>query len=68
MIASDGIWDVLSNADVVRLCISYACTVRNNELEVDVTKIQGAARRLSESAKLKGSKDNISSVIIDLQH
>jgi serine/threonine protein phosphatase PrpC len=66
--ASDGIWDVIRNSDIAKLVISLACTVKCKNLIVDSTKLGSAARLLNQVAKARGSNDNLSSVIVDLQN
>lgn len=51
ILASDGLWDVVSNQDAVRL-------VR------DIPRADKAAQRLVEEAYQRGSSDNISVVLV----
>ena len=63
IIASDGLWDVISNQDSVDFCHSALATAkRNHEIIPDVKN--HLAKLLVEEAQRRGSMDNISAVII----
>lgn len=68
ILASDGLWDVVSNevaCQVVRKCfagrIKWAAAA-----EVDGTRASRAANVLADLAMSRGSKDNISVIVVDL--
>lgn len=54
VLASDGLWDVLSNEEVA----TYACQTNNPKI---------VARRLLKEALGRGSADNITVLVVDLQ-
>jgi serine/threonine protein phosphatase PrpC len=54
ILASDGVWDVLSS----QAAVDVVCAAK------DVTE---ASRRLTETAYKRGSMDNITSLVIDLR-
>eukprot|EP00249_Psilotum_nudum_P022906 c28687_g2_i3 orf=511-2262(+) len=72
ILASDGLWDVISNdvaCEVARRCLAtvrrklesgYAC-------HTDETPATAAAALLTKLALARGSKDNISVVVVDLK-
>lgn len=84
ILASDGLWDVVSNdlaCQVVRKClngrikrISHDSVVQQDiELEqVDMAKgedhVVAAADVLVELALARGSRDNVSVIVVDLRH
>eukprot|EP00554_Chaetoceros_debilis_P011518 CAMPEP_0194105928 /NCGR_PEP_ID=MMETSP0150-20130528/6041_1 /TAXON_ID=122233 /ORGANISM="Chaetoceros debilis, Strain MM31A-1" /LENGTH=596 /DNA_ID=CAMNT_0038793933 /DNA_START=324 /DNA_END=2111 /DNA_ORIENTATION=- len=41
VIASDGIWDALSNEQVASITMSYSCTVKGKSLQVDAKNLDG---------------------------
>ena len=55
VLASDGLWDVLSNQDAVTLVRDMV--QKDNDVE-------GAAGKLTQEAINRGSNDNVSCVII----
>eukprot|EP01018_Ginkgo_biloba_P019533 Gb_23929 [translate_table: standard] len=55
VIASDGLWDVISNEDAVSLVKS-------------IEDPEAAARKLTETAFAKGSADNITCVVVRFNH
>ncbi|MCO5573566.1 hypothetical protein L7F22_027337 [Adiantum nelumboides] len=59
ILASDGLWDVVSNQDACS--IARRCLAANREA-------QRAASALAQKAHDRGSSDNISVVVIDLRH
>lgn len=72
VVASDGLWDVVSNnfvCEVVRSCLQGHMR-RHNMKEVHNHTIKSyaaeAAAILAELAMAKGSKDNISVIVIQL--
>ena len=58
VLACDGLWDVLSNQDVVNFI--------NEELFINNDKKENISKKLADYAIKKGSTDNISIVIIYL--
>ncbi|XP_057520543.1 probable protein phosphatase 2C 8 [Amaranthus tricolor] len=71
VIASNGLWDVISNetaCDIVRKC-SLNEAVNRKVLEGVVGNYAAAsAAMLVELALARGSKDNISVIVVELQH
>lgn len=55
ILASDGLWDVVSNQDAVNL-------VR------DVRDPEKAAKKLAEEAMSRGSNDNVSAIVVRFKH
>lgn len=68
VVATDGIWDVLDNKQVATLTLSYACGVKNQSLVVGQEKLKWAAQKICDRAKLLGSRDNLSTIVVDLQN
>ena len=60
VIASDGLWDVMSNDDVARVCLKHGNVPWSSQAEA-------AARRLTEEAFNLGSQDNICSLVVDVR-
>ncbi|CAH0518301.1 unnamed protein product [Peronospora belbahrii] len=54
VLASDGVWDTVSNEDVAQLVLKYEDP-------------QAAAQRIMEEAYARGSMDNICAMVIDLR-
>ncbi|KAJ7535152.1 hypothetical protein O6H91_12G021000 [Diphasiastrum complanatum] len=74
ILASDGLWDVLSNeeaCDIARRCLAGHCRYRNHpgspDNEIDNPLATAAAAILAKVALSKGSMDNISVVVVDLK-
>lgn len=73
ILASDGLWDVISNevaCQVVRRCLTGR--IKSQEFFNQISKISSnraevAAVILAELAISKGSKDNISVIVVDLK-
>ena len=55
VLASDGIWDMLSNEEVGKICMT--CGDINN-----------ASKQLVEEAFNRGSQDNMTAMVIDLRN
>lgn len=68
VVASDGLWDVVSNkfvCEVVRSCLKGH--VKRNSKEDSIQSVAAeAAALLAELAMARGSKDNISVIVIQL--
>jgi protein phosphatase 1L len=54
VLASDGVWDTLSNEDCARVVCKASC-------------VGQAARKVVEEAMARGSSDNITCTVVDLQ-
>ncbi|BAU00638.1 hypothetical protein VIGAN_10224900 [Vigna angularis var. angularis] len=70
VVASDGLWDVVSNkfvCEVVRSCL-HGQIKRNLKEETVVSNATEAASLLAELAMARGSKDNISVIVIQLNN
>lgn len=69
IIASDGLWDVISNefaCEVARRCLRRQ--IRRKVLEeVSGSRPAEAATLLAELAIARGSKDNISIIVVELK-
>ena len=59
IIATDGLWDVLSNQTVAQI----SCTVAKRSER----GVQEVAEALAQDAYAKGSTDNISVIVLDLR-
>ncbi|KAJ7560971.1 hypothetical protein O6H91_03G008100 [Diphasiastrum complanatum] len=76
ILASDGLWSVLSNeaaCDIVRKCMTGRCKVSlvcrsscSTNLNSDDSLASAAASLLTKLAFARGSNDNISVVVVDL--
>lgn len=51
VIASDGIWDALSNEQVASMTMSYSCTVKGKSLRVDAKNLRWTSKRICEHAR-----------------
>ncbi len=58
VLASDGLWDVLNNAQVAQLL---------QELDRQKSDFMDMARELCVEALMRGSQDNITVVVVDLR-
>lgn len=70
VVASDGLWDVVSNnfvCEVVRSCLQGHIK-RNMKEDTIQSYAAEAAALLAELAMAKGSKDNISVIVIQLNN
>ena len=69
VLASDGLWDVISNevaCQVVKRCLDGR--MRRNSLEAEnESRAARAAAVLAELAMARGSKDNTSVIVVDLR-
>ncbi|MCL7022739.1 hypothetical protein MKW94_000155 [Papaver nudicaule] len=70
ILASDGLWDVMTNetaCEVVRKCLEGRTLVRRSAMSVNRNNSGEAAAVLAELAMARGSKDNISVVVVELK-
>lgn len=61
VMACDGLWDVLTNSDVINFILNECY---DNTLNTRIHKQTNIARKLAEYAILKGSTDNITILVI----
>lgn len=66
VIASDGIWDVLSNNDVADIVTKHSCISSNGTPKTFAPNFKWAARQLCKQAIKLHSKDNLSAIVVDL--
>jgi len=71
VVASDGIWDVMQNADVAKFIIEETCTTDDNNggsgnKVVDLELLKWVGRKLCVEAGRLGSGDNTSVVVVVL--
>jgi serine/threonine protein phosphatase PrpC len=59
----DGLWDVLSNQEVINFVLDMCYDIKNN---IRYSKQQNVAKNLAEHAIKKGSTDNVSVIVIFL--
>lgn len=62
VLATDGVWDVLTNSAVAELC---ATTLRQSQGSMK-QKLEILARRITRRAYNIGSVDNITTLVLDL--
>ena len=67
IIASDGLWDVLSNQETVDFCHAVLAMTKQKDPEILDAAKNHMAKLLVEEAQKRGSMDNISAVIIWFQ-
>ena len=67
VIASDGLWDVLSNQETIDFCYSVLAMAQKKDPEILDAAKSHMAKLLVEEAQKRGSMDNISAVIIWFQ-
>ena len=69
ILASDGLWDVISNevaCQIVKRCLDGR--MRRNSMEVEnESRAAEAAAVLAELAMARGSNDNITVIVVDLR-
>lgn len=71
VVASDGLWDVISNnlaCEVVRRCLDGHMRRIFKEGFIRTAPAAEAAALLAELAMARGSKDNISVILVLLKH
>ena len=66
ILASDGMWDVLSNDEVCKIALAELERVlaKGSSVRSGLTK---AARLLADTALKRGSRDNVTVLIVDLK-
>ena len=64
VVASDGIWDVMSNEQVANFLIDVAVDKKTGIVRDDMLRLAG--RRLCDEASRLGSGDNLSAVVVSL--
>ncbi len=65
VIACDGIWDVLTNQEVVNFVLTYCF---DTTTKVRINKHLNIAKRLTEYAYKKGSGDNLTVIVVFFDH
>ena len=69
LLASDGLWDVMTNEDAVSCVETCLAEKTENDYKTDrASQFASALRVLVGSAYTAGSRDNISAIIIDMQN
>jgi len=68
VVATDGIWDVLENQQIASMTLSYSCKSAKRTLCVGAENLKWTAQKLCDRAKNLGSGDNLSALVVDLQH
>lgn len=69
ILASDGLWDMISNefaCQVVRRCLSGRMKRKSQDV-LSESRAAEAAIVLAELAMARGSRDNISVIVVDLK-
>lgn len=66
LLATDGLWDVLTNEEAYRIIRHTIATNQREGVELPDC-IQSAANRLTRIAMDRGSRDNITVILLDLQ-
>lgn len=64
VVATDGIWDVLENKQVAIMTLSYSLASINRSVD---ERLKTTAQKICDRAKELGSRDNLSTLVIDLQ-
>lgn len=67
IVASDGLWDVMSIEEVGDIACRHLRWHRRNGLADGLPAAQAVANHLTELAYQKNSSDNISVVVVDLK-
>jgi len=62
VLATDGLWDMLSNSEVAKICTSVISEPQGTRKE----KIDRLAKDLTKKAYELGSIDNITTLVVDL--
>lgn len=66
LMATDGLWDVLTNEEAYRIIRHTMASNRAQGVGLDIC-IQSSANRLTKIALDRGSRDNITVILLDLQ-
>lgn len=67
VVASDGVWDTMSNDLVAKFVIVNTCKIgRDKSLNIDKILLHWIARQVSKRARENGSSDNISVIVARL--
>ncbi|KAH9615780.1 hypothetical protein KSS87_003877 [Heliosperma pusillum] len=67
ILASDGLWDVMSNEEVGKVASNLFRKMRRSIVAGDISPAQVVANTLTEIAIGRNSSDNISIIIVDLK-
>lgn len=67
VIASDGLWDVMTNDEVGEVARRVLRRRRRSMIDVEVSPAQAVANSLTEIAYGRNSSDNISIIVVDLK-
>lgn len=66
ILASDGLWDVITNNDAVSIVCDFFRELIEDERSLPPDAFQNAAQLLSQEAYVRGSTDNIGVCIVDV--
>ena len=66
LLATDGLWDVLTNEEAYRIIRHTVASNRAQAVSLEEC-IQSSANRLTRIALDRGSRDNITVILLDLQ-
>ena len=66
IVASDGLWDVISNDDAVSIVCSHFHELLKPDRSLPPDAFQNAAQLLAQEAYVRGSNDNIGVCIVDI--
>lgn len=67
IIASDGVWDVISDSEAVEIVSRELTNPTIKVYDSQINKYQSAARMLAAEALVRGSTDNISVLVVNLE-
>uniref|UniRef100_A0A5B7C5D2 protein-serine/threonine phosphatase n=1 Tax=Davidia involucrata TaxID=16924 RepID=A0A5B7C5D2_DAVIN len=67
ILASDGLWDVMSNDEVGELARRFLRRRRRSMVDDEIPAAQAVADNLTEIAFARNSSDNISIIVVDLK-
>ena len=67
VLASDGLWDVMTNEEVGQVACHLLRRLRRSSTPDDTPPAQIVANNLTEMAYGRNSSDNISVIVIDLK-
>lgn len=68
ILASDGLWDVMSNDEVGEVARRLLRRMRRSVISGNVSPAQGVAENLTQLAIGRNSSDNISIIVVDLKN